>query len=170
MGTRAAAVVVILLMGLLGGCAEEATTRRDDSGWWIYRNTKYAYEIAYPDSFELWETGTEGRRDGATIRVARKEYTAPAPVLDVWVVERESLLEKLAGDEPVDMTVTVIDVEVSGRPAKQAEFRWKANGELAFVELEFEDALFRFHAAPGLREFEGTVWWDVVSSYRSLGE
>lgn len=150
-------------------CAPEgSSTVRGESGWWVYSNARYGYQISYPEEYDLWPTGPEGQRDGATIRIARKNYAAPVPVLDVVIDPGESLRESVVGVELVDMTAEVIDVNLGGKPGKQLALRWKANGELALVELSLDGVLFVFDPAPGLDEFEGTLWWEIASSFRFL--
>lgn len=162
---RALTVSILLACGSLS-CTTDATTTRDVSGWSIYRNAKYGYQIAYPDGYVLWETGREGERDGRSIRIGLKDYAALTPVLEVQVHPERSLYERSAGGELRDMQVEVMDIDLAGLPARQVEFRFKTTGDLAFVEIHRDDALFLFHAAAGLREFEGTVWWKIVSTFQ----
>lgn len=160
-------LLLAMVSSLGAACSPEgSTTVRGESGWWVYRNAEYGYQISYPEEYDLWPTGPEGQRDGASIRIVRKNYAAAVPALDVVIDPEDSLREMVAETEPVDMTVEVTDVDFGGRPGKQLELRWKANGELAFVELSLDGVTFVFDAAPGLVEFEGTVWWEIVSSFR----
>ena len=53
------------------------------AGGQLHVNGRYGYEIRILDGYEVINTGPEGQRDGVTFRVARREFAAPAPVLDV---------------------------------------------------------------------------------------
>jgi hypothetical protein len=162
-------LVLAVVSSFGAACSPEGpSTVRGESGWWVHSNAAYGYQISYPEEYDLWPTGPEGQRDGATIRIARKNYAAPVPVLDVVIGPEESLREKVVDVDLVDMTAEVTDIDLGGKPGKQLELRWKANGELALVELSLDGVTFVFDAAPGLHEFEGTVWWEIVSSFRFL--
>lgn len=162
---RAVTVSVLLICGCLGCASPRPPTSRDESGWSIYRNAKYGYQIGYPEGYELRVTGREDERDGRTIRIAWKEYAALTPALHVTLDPTSSRYEVTAGKGMKDMRVEVVDTEIGGRPARQVEFRWRATGDLAFVEIHREGVLFQFDASPGLREFGGTVWSEIVSSF-----
>jgi hypothetical protein len=136
------------------------------SNWHTYKNTRYSYEIQYPDGFELWATGPEARRDGASIRIAFKEYAAPAPVLDIHVARGMTEAGRLPETGTADLAVTVEDVELNGVRSRQVTYRWKQNGEILFVELHQPNVLFRFEAAAGLEDVRDTIWWQIMSTFR----
>lgn len=163
---RALTVSVLLSCAWLGCASPRSTTSRDESGWSIYRNAKYGYEIRFPAGYELRATGREGERDGRAIRIGWKEYAAITPALHVTLDPTNSLYEVTAGEELKERRAQVIDIELDGKPARRVEFRWKATGDLAVVEIHGHGVLFQFHAQPGLQELEGTVWWEIVSSFR----
>lgn len=166
--TKAALVYSVLLICGSSGCTPPPPSlSRDESGWWIYRNAKYGYRIGHPEGYELWATGPEGERDGRSIRIGIENYAAPTPVLDVVLGPAVRIYETLAaGKPPKDMRVEVRAIEMGGGPARLVEFRWKSTGDLAIVEIHGPDVLFQFHAQPGLREFRGTIWWQIVSSFQ----
>jgi hypothetical protein len=162
----------ILALGFLVfcGCAEKEPYR---PGWHVYRNEKYQYEIQYPEGYDLWETGPEGERDGATIRIAPKDFAAPIPALGVHVYPQISVqerLEELSALEQSDIVTSVGDVEVNGLSGKQIAYRWQSNGELLMVELFLGDVYFRYEASAGTEDLQGTPWWEIISTFRFLDE
>lgn len=162
-------LTISLTLVVLASCsADKSETPQLKNGWQIYTNSKYGYEIQYPDGFELWATGLESERDGARIRIAFKEYAAPAPVLDIQVEPRVPLEQfPTLGAEVPKLTVRVEDILVNGRPAKQAQYHWAEGGDLAFAEIYLEGVIFRFDAAAGTRDFqEETQWWAIISTFR----
>ncbi len=159
---------VLLTAMLLHGCAGEAsTTRQLSSGWQLYSNYKYGYEIAYPEGYGLWETGVEGNRDGATLRIGWLEYEALTPMLDVRVEPRTAANEfAVLGMQAQDLSLSVEDIVLNGQPARQAVYRWRESGKLALVEINSQGVLFRFQASPATGEFEGTEWQQIISTFR----
>jgi len=162
---------LLLLAGCAPACgqvsAEEATT----TGWQVYRNEQYGYEIRYPHGYESWPTGPEGRRDGASVRIAVKEHSAPAPVLDVHVGAAAAKFGLPESDEvPPDMETVADEVEINGLAARVVSWRWKENQEIVFVDVSAPQVLFLFHAAPGLSSMRDTVWWEIVGTFRFLKE
>lgn len=156
------------IIGILILCAcsqAKPPTLQYDSGWYTYRNYKYGYEIRYPEGFDLWETGEAGSRDGANIRVAIKEFAAPAPVLDISLRPDKSLRD-LSPTIDDFFTVSAGDVEINGMPGERIEYRWKSTGELAFIEFYLDRVLFRFDAGPDPGDFYATPWWDIISTFR----
>ncbi len=153
---------------MLCSCAPQAATRRQiASGWTVYSNSKYGYEISYPEGYDLWETGLEGERDGASVRIGLKEYQAPTPVLDVKIEPRTGTdaFDLLPADLK-DLRLQLDDIQVSGAAAKQAQYRWVQDGDLAFVQINLDGVLFQFSAGPGMREFDGTPWREIISTFR----
>jgi hypothetical protein len=136
-------------------------------GWHVYTDSKYGYEIQYPDGMEVLATGTDPERDGQTIRIGFKEYAALAPALHIQVEPRtpEDQFPKL-GTQVSGFTVSVDDIQVNGRPARQAQYHWTENGDLAFAEIYLEGVVFFFDAAAGVRDFQDTEWWAIVSTFR----
>lgn len=165
---KALGCAVLLLSTLAYGCAGKAsTTRQLSSGWQLYSNHKYGYEIAYPEGYGLWETGEEGNRDGATIRIGWLEYEALTPMLDIQVEPRTAANEfPVLGMQPQDLSVSVEDIALNGQPARQAVYRWLEGGKLALVEINSQGVLFRFQASPATGEFEGTEWQQIISTFR----
>src|SRR5262245_29917348 len=101
-------VSLMIFMTVLG-LAREATAQTATGAWNVYTNAAYRYEIRYPDEFEVRATGREGQRDGAAIRIARKEYAAPTPVLDVYVAGLATSTKALPVDAPTNMDVVLSD-------------------------------------------------------------
>ncbi len=161
---------VLAVLGLMAAssCAPQAATRRQiDTGWTVYSNSKYGYEISYPQGYDLWETGLEGERDGASIRIGLTEYQALTPMLDVEIEPRMGTDEfaRVPADLK-DLRLQVEDIQLGGAAAKQAEYHWVQDGDLAFVEINLEGVLFRFAAGPGMRELRNTPWWEIISTFR----
>lgn len=160
-------LVVVAIAALLQGCSSAPTQVPVTPGWHLYRNIKYGYEIQYPDGYEVRETGLEEERDGASIRIALYEYAALTPCLDVQVgAEAQAGTFPPFGMQPKDLEVSITDVTVGGRAAKEAAYRWKANGDLAFVFVELEGANFTFMAAPHTADLHATEWWSILSTFR----
>ena len=161
------AIVVTALWILASSLGQELSQVPDVADWQTYRNPSYGYEIRYPDGFEVWPTGSPGQRDGRSIRVGRSEYAAPVPVLDVYL-EPELPCEEysLSLDGP-DVDMTAADVAINGVRARQVTYLWKSNSEIAFVNLCIRDTLFQFQAPPGLQDFHESVWWTIISTFRS---
>jgi hypothetical protein len=159
--------VLLALFALCGCSTGIPTTLQPESTWSTYVNDKYGYSIQYPQGYDLWATGREGARDGATIRIGLKEYEAPAPVLDIQIEPRTpkdqfpSLPIQLS-----QMTASVTEVQLKGIPASIAEYRWKVTKELAFVEVYYAGVVFRFTAASGLNDFQETPWWAIITTFR----
>ncbi len=70
------------------------------------------------------------------------------------------------GVELPDMDVTIVEVEINGAYATEVTYRWKANGDIAFVNWHVGDALIEFHPQPDLRDVRETVWWRIVTTLR----
>jgi hypothetical protein len=151
-------------------CACAPASLRYEAGEYIYHNRRYDYEIRYPDGFDLWATGPEGRRDGRSIRIALKDHAAPTPVLDIQVYPRAPAPSPPPGYQLVDLTVAVAEVVVAGRSGEQVEYRWKESGDLAFFEVYLDGVYFTFQAGPGVRDIRDTAWWKIISSFRLPGE
>ncbi len=164
---RATFSIGVSLVVVRGALALATPFQQPDSGWHTYSNGEYGYVIQYPSGYELRVTGPEGERDGATILIVRERYTALAPALYIQIEPRtpEEGFPSL-GTEIVDMTVHLDDVRINDLPARRAQYRWKANDDLAFVEVLLEGVLFRFDAAPGTREFPETPWGAIVATFR----
>jgi hypothetical protein len=160
--------IVLVALCVLCGCSRAVpTTVPREPGWVTYTNAKYGYEVQYPPDYEAWPTGPEGAQDGASLRVGYKEYAALTPMLDILVAPRTPPDGfPTLGTEVADMTVSVGDVTIEGRAAKEAGYRWEANGELAFVEVYLDGVVFRFMAPAGLQDFHDTPWWEIISSFR----
>jgi hypothetical protein len=136
----------------------------DGANWQVYRNSTYRYEIRYPVDFELRPTGPEGERDGATIRIGRKNYAAPRPILDIDVTGGKP-------DAPVqaaDMTAMVDTVDIGGVPAHRRILRWKESGEIAYVVIGIREAKLVFAANGGLKSGLDAPWDAIVGSFRWL--
>jgi hypothetical protein len=165
-------MVLLLLLGISApalGAEHGPEAVANTSDWHTYKNTKYGYEIRYPDGFELWATGREGQRDGGRIRIALKERTAPTPVLDIYVrydvtTNPEHMLEA----EPPSMAVAFEDTEIYGEPTRQLTYRWKESGHIALLEVRRPGVLFRFHPSPGLLDIRNTPWAKIISTFRFL--
>jgi hypothetical protein len=139
--------------------------------WNIYTNAKYGYEVRHPDGFEVLLTGPEGLRDGAAIRIARKEYAAPAPVLDVYIGNAATTPKALPIEAPPpDIDVVVSDAVVGGLRARQVVYRWKANREIVLLEIRNSQVVFMFESGAGLLDFSNTVWWNVIQTFRFLNK
>ena len=162
--------VLVMAAGALLGCAPNRATT-PQPGWHLYHNSKYGYEIQYPDGYGLWETGLEGQSDGQSIRIGWEEYQALTPMLDVQVEPRLA-----PGDfaslpaRPEDLRVEVDDIQVNGLTAKLAQYYWKETGDLAFAQVSLRGVAFRFSASPSMRELRGTPWWSIISTFRFTKE
>ncbi|MCP3994647.1 MAG: hypothetical protein GY722_06210 [bacterium] len=153
---------------ITGGDARQIAP--DTVDWQTYRNAKYGYEIRYPIDFETWPTGPPGERDGRTIRIARREYSAPVPVLDIRAQAKMPDLETLGDLEIPNMELSVDNVTINGLPALELTYRWKTNGDIAFVHFHVGDVLIEFDAGAGLRDVRETPWWRIISTFRLQGE
>lgn len=161
--------VPLLILLTLCSCARQMpATTPVNPGWHVYANTRYGYEIEYPDGYELWETGVESERDGASIRIGFKDYEAAIPVLDVQI-EPRTPAERFPtlGTQIQDMSVRFDDVLVNGLPAKQAVYRWTANNELTYAQVYLQGVLFQLMGFSQVRaDFHETDWWGIISSFR----
>ena len=113
----------------------------------------------------MFPTGAEGQRDGSTVRVALQGYAAPAPVLDVRVGPAAAH-DGLPETAVPDLTVASVDADINGLRLRQVTYRWKSNGEIAFVELRGPNVILQFQAGAGLVEVRDTIWWHIMSSFR----
>jgi hypothetical protein len=134
-------------------------------GWSTYQNGVYAYELRYPEHFEVRPTGPEGRRDGRSIRVSPRDYAAATPVLHVHVGEDRESVGTLPADVP-GMTATTVSVDVAGRPGRQTIYRWRTNGDIFMVDVRAPGVVLIFEPAAGTRGIEGTVWDEIIRSFR----
>jgi len=161
-------LAILLALCILCGCARARTaTPPREPGWSTYTNDKYSYELQFPPGYEVGATGPEEARDGARLRVGYKEYAALTPMLDIQVAPKTPLERFPAlGSAVPDMTVSVQDVVIDGLAAKEAEYRWQANDELAYVEVYLDGVVFWFAASAGLHDFHETPWWQIISSFR----
>ena len=140
----------------------------DSRNWNVYANAKYGYEIRYPHEFEALPTGREGQRDGASIRIKLKEYEAPAPVLDIYVGEASNARRSLPTDGAAGMDVLAVDVTVGNLRARQTTYRWKSNRDIALIEIRNPDFVFVFQPGAGISDFQTTVWYEVIQTFRLL--
>jgi len=155
-----------VLAVLLCGCSLQAAPRVHPD-WQFYFNRKYGYQIEYPAGYDLWETGLEGEQDGARIRIGLHEYQAVTPALDVLILpETAAARFPPLGMQPVDLTLRVQDIDLNGLPARRAEYRWKANGRLAYMDIEMDRVVFQFMAGPETRDFYATDWWSIIQTFR----
>jgi len=151
----------------LGAGAYSLENSQSMAAWNTYSNAKYGYEIQYPDGFAVWATGVEGKRDGATIRVGLKNHAAPTPVLDIRV--HPKTVEGRFPSLPVDseqLTATVSEIHLNGKPARETAYHWKANDELVFSEVYLDGVVFHFQASSNTLNFHETEWWRIISSFR----
>jgi hypothetical protein len=160
--------IVVVGTAILSGCARQSAAEQPIPGWHLYTNAKYDYQIQYPDGYEVWETGEEGKQDGASIRIGYKEYQAPVPVLDVKIEPRtRAATFPTLGMQVPDMTVKLDDVTLDGAPGRRAVYRWSQNGELAYVQVYVQGVLFEFMSEAGaIGDFDQTKWWDIISTFR----
>jgi hypothetical protein len=124
--------------------------------------------IQYPDGFAVWATGVEGERDGASLRVAFKDYAAPVPVLDIQV-HPKTAKDKFPtlGSEPKGLTVSILDVYLNGVAGKEADYHWTSTGELAFSDIDLDGVvIFHFASGSGMKDLHGTQWWEIICSFR----
>ncbi len=163
---RATAFALVCALALASVVAPGRPANADLAEWQTYRNAKYGYEIRYPRDFESWPTGPADERDGRALRIARKQHSAAAPVLDIRLNAPLPALEPPAGGELRDMDVGAVETEMNGIPARQLTYRWKSNGEIVFFELHLRDASLVFHAQPGIRDARETIWWKIISTFR----
>ena len=154
------------LLALLILSAACATPGAPD--WQRHRNARYGYELRVPPGFEAFPTGSEGERDGSTLRVARVEYAAPAPVLDVrvWPPTRRDAFPALGTNLP-GMGLTVEEVDLAGKAAVLAQYRWPS-GDLAFAELWLDGMVFHFSAGAATKDVRETEWWGIIRTFRRL--
>jgi len=160
--------VLLVSLFVLASGAWHVQAASEVDPWQTYRNPKYGYEIRYPSDFEAWPTGPAGNRDGRAIRIGRKEYAAPTPMLDIHMQVEAPAVETLIASPEMD--VTVGSVEIHGVQAREVTYRWKSNGDLEFVTLYLRDTAIEFQAHPGLRDLRTTVWWKIISTFRFRDE
>jgi len=161
-------LILLLLAACAPGCGQIPAEETANTEWQVYRNERHGYEIRFPDGYELWPTGPEGRRDGASIRIALEEHAAPAPVLDVHVGAAAAKYGLPEDDGSPDMELVADEVEINGLAARVVSRRWKESQEIVFVDVSAPRVLFQFHAAPGLSSMRDTVWWEIVGTFRFL--
>ena len=149
-------------------CFDTDSAAPEFADWQTYRNTKYGYEIRYPIEFDAWPTGPVGERDGRTIRIGRREYSAAAPVLDIRAQVKMPNLESLEDIEFPKMELSVDHVKIDDLQALELTYRWEGSGDIAFVNIHFDDLLIEFDAGAGLRDIRKTPWWKIISSIRAL--
>ena len=162
----------VLLIGLVfaASLGQEPAAAQDVANWSTYENAEYGYSIRFPDGYDGWPTGPVGQRDGRSIRIGRSEYAAPTPVMDIHLRPEALCSDPLSDIESNDMESDVVDVDVNGDPAREVTLRWRENGEIVFVDLCVRDALVQFHAAPGLTDFQDTIWWTILSTLEFQAE
>ena len=144
------------------GAQQASAVAKDTSEWQVHRSEKFGYEIRYPQGFEAWLTGREGERDGGAIRIGLKEFAAAAPMLDVSVGTR---MARGLPPNPPQLNTLERDAVINGVRFREITYRWKANGEIAFVELRHSTALLVFHAPAGTQNLHGTVWSAIMSTF-----
>jgi hypothetical protein len=158
----------VMILFLAQSCSSPAASRTTPTpGWSLYSNAAFGYEIQFPGGFDLWPTGPEGEREGASIRIAIQDRQALFPILDITVSPRapEPGFSKPGATSP-DLTADAADVVVGSLPAREQTLRWKTNNEVAFVEIFLEGVVFRFTAEPGMTDFHSSEWWDIISTFR----
>jgi len=164
-------IVTVAALVLAGaGWVDAAPNQADPStpGWHVYRNNTYRYEIAYPPGYELWPTGPKSQRDGRNIRIGRENHSALTPMLDVEVSPRtpaQSFPMPLPDLRP-DLVLITEDIDLNGRPARRAVYRWKESGDLSLVVVYRDGVVFRFMASHGMREIDRSDWWQIIASFR----
>jgi hypothetical protein len=160
-------VKMVFFSVLIVSCSKASEMKKyDELGWNKYSNAKYGYEIYYPNDCALWPTGTEPERDGATIRIALKDHEALVPFLDVSIEPRVSTEEFLKSwNEIKDMTLERSEVVIDGISAIIIEYRWKINGNIAYINILRDGITFSFHAGGGISNFEETKWWEIINSF-----
>ncbi|MGE5072084.1 MAG: hypothetical protein ACM3MF_01535 [Anaerolineae bacterium] len=162
--------VLLLVTITISACAPlPPATSPVNPGWHVHSNSRYGYEIRYPDRYDAWETGPEGERDGATFRVGLKEYQAPVPVLDVRVHPRMPAEQFPA----IGMRINGMDAElrsvlVNGMAAREVQYRWAATHDLARVEVYVRGVVFEFMPSAGTTDFHQTEWWAIISTFRFI--
>ncbi len=163
--TRLCAIAA--LAGLLAGCAR-APMAPVHPDWQLYSNSKYGYQIEYPDGYDLWATGPQGEQDGASIRISLHEYQALTPALDVHVMPNSADWRfPPLGIEPQDLSMELQDVSLNGVTASEVRYRWKATGDLAYVDIDLDGVLFLFMAGPSISEdFHESEWYAIISTFR----
>ncbi len=158
---------ILALAVLLSGCGPKPSVPVHPD-WHLYQNDKYGYRIEYPDGYDLWETGLEGEQDGASIRIVQHEYQAITPALDVHLTpsaagERYPPL----GIQPQDLSTELQDIFLNGMAASEVQYRWKATGDLALVEIDLDGVLFVFMAGPSMSaDFHESAWYAIISTFR----
>jgi hypothetical protein len=163
--TLCVSLVLLVLTAMAGAQTPEATGSGE---WQTSRNLKYGYEIRFPANFEAWPTGPKGERDGRTIRIARKEFAAAAPVLDIRIRAENDMARSRSDFESPELKLTREQLVINHAPAVQITGRWSVNDEVAFVDLFIGKALIEFQAPPGLHSIDDTVWWEIISTFRLL--
>jgi hypothetical protein len=166
---RARLWIVAIAAIMLYGCASRPLSPIHPD-WQLYHNSKYRYQIEYPNGYDLWETGLEGERDGSSIRIGLHEYEAVTPALDAHVGPQAAAHRFPALIvQPPDLTVQTGSILLNGLPAKETQLRWKPSGDLAFVDIEMEGVLFEFMASSGTLDFYRTDWWAIIQTFRFTG-
>jgi hypothetical protein len=95
----------------------------------------------------------------------QKEFAAPVPVLDISVGSRRGRGLPMS---PPGLNVVEREAVINGTHFRELTYRWKENGEVAFVELQHSRALLHFDAPAGTQNIHATVWWSIMSSFRLL--
>ncbi len=158
---------ILALAAFLSGCSP-SWTAPTHPGWHLYHNDKYGYQIEYPDGYGLWKTGPQGEQDGASIRISLHEYQALTPALDVHLMPSEAAQRyPPLGIGPQDLSMELQDITLNAVTASEVRYRWKATGDLAYVDIDLDGVLFAFMAGPSMSEdFQESEWYAIISTFR----
>lgn len=162
---------LFLLVSFVSGCvaAGRISDARTDSTWHTYSNARYNYTMLYPDGYEVYPTGSDSTRDGRTFRIVVKERSASLEYVNVQVYPRVAFETTPPPASTAHADVEIQRVRINGLSARQVNVREKATGQLAEVLLYRDGVRFNYQAGVEVRDFRGTMWWRIVSSF-SFGE
>jgi hypothetical protein len=154
-------VSIVLSLALQPCCAE----RPEFEGWHGYTNEKYGYSLRYPPSFDVHATGPSCARDGRTLRVRKVAHSAPTPVLDIDLTEPESKHQAWTESRHPAYSRRSQRIEIGRMPGTVWEIWHEPSGELAWVIVDLGKATMTLALSAELRDYRGSDWWQVISSF-----
>jgi peptidoglycan LD-endopeptidase LytH len=134
-------------------------------GWQQYTNEKYGYSLRYPLGFEVFATGASGVRDGRTLRIGRRDYSAPAPILDLDLSALSSGHRAWIESRHPAYSVKSQPTKINGLAGTLREIRHEPGGELAWVIVDLGRANMILSVSTELQDYRSSEWWQIVSSF-----
>ena len=160
-----ALIVALAISVAIGGGANDSGAAPGPLVWHTYRNATFGYELQHPERYEIRSTGPENARDGSRIRVAQKGYAAPAPVLDIYVLEAAAAA-RLPSSVDAHWNRATIDVEIGDMPCLMTTYRFRPGGQIPMVEVRCPEVLFRLDPGTDITDVQATIWWQIMSTFR----